>query len=115
MDLINDGWTDIFRNLTGIAAKLASRKLGRRLTGAERAELMELSDYKKMNFIRARAEDVVKDPSVAESLKPWYRQFCKRPCFHDEYLDTYNRDNVTAWVSPRPVFRLEISTTKWIA
>ncbi len=95
VDLINDGWTDIFRNLTGIAAKLASRKLGRRLTGAERAELMELSDYKKMNFIRARAEDVVKDPSVAESLKPWYRQFCKRPCFHDEYLDTYNRDNVT--------------------
>ena len=95
VDLINDGWTDIFRNLTGIAAKLASRKLGRRLTGAERAELMELSDYKKMNFIRDRAEDVVKDSSVAESLKPWYRQFCKRPCFHDEYLDTYNRDNVT--------------------
>jgi cyclohexanone monooxygenase len=94
-DLINDGWTDIFRNLTGIAAKLASRQLGRRLTKAERAELMELSDYKKMNFIRARAEAVVKDPSVAESLKPWYRQFCKRPCFHDEYLDTYNRDNVT--------------------
>ena len=95
VDLINDGWTDIFRNLTGIAAKLASRKLGRRLTGAERAELMELSDYKKMNFIRARADEVVKDPSVAESLKPWYRQFCKRPCFHDEYLDTYNRSNVT--------------------
>ena len=95
VDLINDGWTDIFRNLTGIAAKLASRKLGRRLTGAERAELMELSDYKKMNFIRARAEEVVNDPSVAESLKPWYRQFCKRPCFHDEYLHTYNRDNVT--------------------
>lgn len=95
VDLINDGWTDIFRNLTGIAAKLASRKLGRRLTGAERAELMELSDYKKMNFIRARAEEVVNDPAVAESLKPWYRQFCKRPCFHDEYLDTYNRDNVT--------------------
>ena len=94
-DLINDGWTDIFRNLTGIAAKLASRQLGRRLTKAERAELMELSDYKKMNFIRARVEAVVEDPSVAESLKPWYRQFCKRPCFHDEYLGTYNRDNVT--------------------
>ena len=40
VDLINDGWTDIFPNLTGIAAKLASRTLGRRLTGAERAELM---------------------------------------------------------------------------
>ena len=95
VDLINDGWTDIMRNLTGIAAKLASRKLGRRLTKAERGELMELSDYKKMNFVRARAQEIVKDPQVAESLKPWYRQFCKRPCFHDEYLDTYNRDNVT--------------------
>jgi cyclohexanone monooxygenase len=28
-------------------------------------------------------------------LKPYYRQFCKRPCFHDEYLDTFNRPNVT--------------------
>ena len=92
---MNDGWTDIIRNLTGIAAKLASRKLGRRLTKIERAELMELSDYKKMNFVRARAAEVVNDPNVAEKLKPWYRQFCKRPCFHDEYLDTYNRHNVT--------------------
>jgi cyclohexanone monooxygenase len=24
----------------------------------------------------------------------WYRQLCKRPCFHDEYLQTYNRPNV---------------------
>ena len=32
---------------------------------------------------------------TAEALKPYYRQFCKRPCFHDEYLDTFNRPNVT--------------------
>jgi cation diffusion facilitator CzcD-associated flavoprotein CzcO len=38
---------------------------------------------------------VVKDPKTAEALKPWYRQFCKRPCFHNEYLDTFNRTNVT--------------------
>ena len=83
------------RNLTGIAAKLASRKLGRRLTKGERAELMELADYKKMNAVRARAQKIVNDEKTAELLQPWYRQFCKRPCFHDEYLDTYNRDNVT--------------------
>jgi cyclohexanone monooxygenase len=94
-DLVSDGWTDIFRNLTGIAAKIAGRKLGRRLTNAERAELMELSDYRKMNSVRARVDAIVKDPATADELKPWYRQFCKRPCFHDEYLDTYNRDNVT--------------------
>jgi len=28
-------------------------------------------------------------------LKPWYRQFCKRPTFNDEYLPTFNRPNVT--------------------
>ncbi|HIG44317.1 MAG: NAD(P)/FAD-dependent oxidoreductase [bacterium] len=94
-DMVSDGWTDIFRNLTGIVAKLAGEKLGRRLTKSERGELMELSDYKKMNQVRARAEEIVNDPDTAEALKPWYRQFCKRPCFHDEYLPTYNRPNVT--------------------
>jgi len=93
-DLVADGWTDIFRNLTGIAAKTASRKIGRRLTSRERAALMEFADYKKMNGVRERAEAVVRDPETAEKLKPWYRQFCKRPCFHDEYLPTFNRPNV---------------------
>jgi cation diffusion facilitator CzcD-associated flavoprotein CzcO len=94
-DLVHDGWTDIFRNLTGTAAKQASRKLGRPLTSAERAELMELADYRKMNQVRARVDAIVRDPVTAAALKPWYRQFCKRPCFHDEYLQTYNRPNVT--------------------
>jgi cation diffusion facilitator CzcD-associated flavoprotein CzcO len=47
-----------------------------------------------MNQVRARVDAFVKDPEVAAKLKPWYRQFCKRPCFHDEYLQTYNRPNV---------------------
>ncbi len=93
-DLVADGWTDIFRNLTGVAAKTASRKLGRRLSSREKAELMEMSDYKKMSEVRARAQAIVEDPETAEKLKPWYRQFCKRPCFHDEYLPTFNRANV---------------------
>ena len=94
VDLVGDGWTEIMRELTGIAAKTASKKLGRRLTKAERGQLMELADYKKMNQVRARAEQIVNDPETAEALKPYYRQFCKRPCFHDEYLDTYNLPNV---------------------
>ncbi len=94
-DLVHDGWTDIFRTVTGTAVKDASQKLGRRLTGAERGELMALADYRKMNQVRARVDAIVKDPETAAALKPWYRQFCKRPCFHDEYLPTYNRPNVT--------------------
>ena len=95
VDLVHDGWTDIFRNLTGNAAKQASRKIGRRLSGEERAEVMQIADYRKMNQVRARVDELVGDPAVAAKLKPWYRQFCKRPCFHDEYLQTYNRPNVT--------------------
>jgi cyclohexanone monooxygenase len=55
---------------------------------------MALADYRKMNQVRARVDAIVKDPETAAALKPWYRQFCKRPCFHDEYLDTFNRPNV---------------------
>jgi cyclohexanone monooxygenase len=94
-DLVHDGWTDIFRNLTGAAAKEASRILGRRLNSSERGEMMAIADYRKMNQVRARVDELVKDPATAALLKPWYRQFCKRPCFHDEYLQTFNRPNVT--------------------
>src|SRR5262249_59540958 len=48
----------------------------------------------KMNEIRARVDDTVAPTNAAESLKPWYRQFCKRPTFNDEYLATFNRPNV---------------------
>ena len=55
VDMVHDGWTDIFRSVTGTAAKEAARKLGRRLTREERAELTTLADYRKMNQVRARA------------------------------------------------------------
>ncbi len=48
-----------------------------------------------MQEIRDRAAAIVNDPATAEALKPYYRQFCKRPTFHDDYLATYNRPNVT--------------------
>ena len=48
-----------------------------------------------MEEVRARVDAIVSDPATAEALKPWYGYFCKRPCFHDEYLQSFNRDNVT--------------------
>ena len=88
-DLIQDGWTEIIRNLISMA-----NYRGRGLRRNEIAELIELADFQKMEKVRARAQEVVDDPGIAESLKPYYRQFCKRPCFHDEYLPTFNRSNV---------------------
>ena len=55
---------------------------------------VEIVDFQKMEKVRARADALVKDPKTAESLKPYYRQLCKRPCFHDEYLQAFNNDNV---------------------
>jgi cyclohexanone monooxygenase len=89
-DLVGDGWTDIIRNILLIgrqtqAAGEAPRSL---------QELMQLADFKKMEQIRSRVDALISDPATAEALKPWYNQFCKRPCFHDDYLPTFNRPNV---------------------
>lgn len=95
VDLVADGWTELFSTITAAAVRRQAAALGRPITPAEKAELMELADFKKMNQIRDRICSIVKDEKTAESLKPWYRQFCKRPCFHDDYLATFNRANVT--------------------
>lgn len=89
-DLVNDGWTDIIGNIL----LLARRKAEAGEPVENPAELMQLADFKKMEQVRARVDQEVRDPAKAEALKPWYNQFCKRPCFHDEYLATFNRPNV---------------------
>jgi len=88
-DLVNDGWTDIIGNLLVLMGK--QNEAG---GAADLATTMQLADFKKMESIRARVDAVVRDRSKAEALKPYYNQFCKRPCFHDEYLDAFNRPNV---------------------
>ncbi|MCP5067890.1 MAG: NAD(P)/FAD-dependent oxidoreductase, partial [bacterium] len=90
-DLVNDGWTEIITKLvagirTGKSNDLSAEGIG---------QAVELADFEKMESIRARVESIVEDPATAEALKPYYRQFCKRPCFHNEYLETFNRANVT--------------------
>ncbi|MCV7445589.1 NAD(P)/FAD-dependent oxidoreductase [Mycobacterium paraense] len=84
-DLVADAWTSITRKLP------VMRQGG---DGAP-APNIELADFAKMEEIRARVDEIVADPGTAEALKPWYGYFCKRPCFHDDYLQTFNRDNVT--------------------
>jgi cyclohexanone monooxygenase len=91
-DLVSDGWTDIIRNLGAAVAARAAQ--GGNLSPQELGRQMELSDFRKMNQVRARVDALVKDPATAEALKPWYRQFCKRPTFNDDYLPTFNRPNV---------------------
>lgn len=89
-DLVNDAWTSIVKKLfmmrqTSVAG----------MSDEERLRTVDLADFAKMEEIRARVDSIVVDRANAEALKPWYGYFCKRPCFHDEYLQTFNRDNVT--------------------
>jgi cation diffusion facilitator CzcD-associated flavoprotein CzcO len=85
-DLVMDGWTDLARRIR--SRIMALPKEG--LTPARMMEAYEDSDFEKMEEIRARVEAIVEDPDTAEGLKAWYRQLCKRPCFHDEYLQAFN-------------------------
>jgi cyclohexanone monooxygenase len=90
-DLVNDGWTDIIRKLLVMV-----QKDGDAASSPDAiAKTMELADFEKMEQIRSRVDALVNDPATAAALKPYYRQFCKRPCFHDEYLGAFNRPNVT--------------------
>jgi cation diffusion facilitator CzcD-associated flavoprotein CzcO len=87
-DLVQDGWTDISKRIRDRMVAM----VGEGATFGPEAMLRayEESDDEKMTEIRARVDAVVRDPATAAALKPWYRQLCKRPCFHDEYLQAYN-------------------------
>lgn len=90
-DLVCDGWGEIARNVAARLNEMGNPKL----TPEEMTELRELEDFKAMERIRRRVDDIVEDDATAEALKPWYKFLCKRPGFSDEYLPTFNRSNVT--------------------
>ena len=80
VDLIDDGWTHNF--------------LDARDADIEGADPTQMANFRKMENIRQRIGEVINDPERAEALKPWYNYFCKRPCFSDLYLQSFNRANV---------------------
>ncbi len=84
VDLIQDGWGEmLYVDTRGPAAT------------KEHEAALERIDFENMERVRQRVAAIVKDPTTAESLKPYYNQLCKRLCFHDEYLPTFNQPNVT--------------------
>ncbi|MBW2421134.1 MAG: NAD(P)/FAD-dependent oxidoreductase, partial [Deltaproteobacteria bacterium] len=88
-DLVADGWTrnaDIQKTLFSLGADASPQ---------ETAVLGELVDFQRMNEIRDRVDDIVEDEKTAAGLKAWYRLFCKRPSFSDNWLPMFNRPNVT--------------------
>ena len=60
----------------------------------EKIRRQENANIDYMMRIHKRIDEVVKDEATAEALKPWYMFMCKRPCFHNDYLPTFNRPSV---------------------
>jgi cation diffusion facilitator CzcD-associated flavoprotein CzcO len=82
-DLVDDGWTEVMWENTQRSTD----------TPEEAAEL-ERVDFEVMDRIRSRVDEIVEDRETADNLKAWYGKHCKRVCFHDEYLPSFNRPNV---------------------
>jgi cation diffusion facilitator CzcD-associated flavoprotein CzcO len=92
-DLVQDGWTDISQRIRDrVVANLGQS--GTPFGPEAFRQAYEESDDEKMTEIRARIDSIVEDRPTGENLKAWYRQLCKRPCFHDEYLQAFNLPNV---------------------
>ena len=94
--------------LSGKVADFKERKQYERpLTPQEMIARQLDTNFRIMEQIRARVDAIVKDPKTAAALKPWYPYGCKRPTFHDEFLPTFNRPNVTLVdTAPRGVQRI---------
>lgn len=92
-NLVDDGWTH-FPSFSGLVG--TTRSIGLNASNvSEYVEALHRLDFPRQQSIRDRVTDTVKDPVTAAVLQPWYPGWCKRPCFHDEYLDAFNLPNVT--------------------
>jgi cyclohexanone monooxygenase len=89
-DLVADQWTEVW----GVPPLMLPSD-GSEPDLVSYRRLVEKNDFEQMERIRARVDEVVADPAIAELLKPYFTTHCKRPCFNDEYLRVFNRPNVT--------------------
>jgi cyclohexanone monooxygenase len=83
-----------------VAARMGSKKMEDQrgeiegIPMEEKIRRQENANIEYMMKIHHRIEEIVKDQATAESLKPWYMFMCKRPCFDNDYLPTFNRPSV---------------------
>ena len=98
-DLTDDGWTRHYA-----AVQNPPRTKGAGIE--EFIRTAEELDFAIMEEHRKRIDELVTNAEVAAALKPYYRYLCKRPCFHDEYFDAFNRPNVTLVDCPAGIERI---------
>ncbi|MDT5075559.1 MAG: hypothetical protein QOJ80_196 [Mycobacterium sp.] len=98
-DLTDDGWTHHY-------ARVQNPPRRKGMSIEEFIRNAEELDFGIMEEHRQRIDQLVTKPDIAAALKPYYRYLCKRPCFHDEYFEAFNRDNVTLIDCPTGVERI---------
>ncbi|KIW36226.1 uncharacterized protein PV06_11497 [Exophiala oligosperma] len=91
-DLVQDAWTS-FPSFSGLVGSPRIKDIPPEKT-AQYVQSLHTLDFPRQDAIRTQVDDLVKDKATAEALKPWYPGWCKRPCFHDEYLPTFNQPHV---------------------
>ena len=93
---LKPGWQAIRREkaLRGPPLTEEQQAIRDAMTREEKIRRQENANIDYMMRIHKRIESIVKDEATAEALKPWYMFMCKRPCFHNDYLPTFNRPNV---------------------
>jgi cyclohexanone monooxygenase len=92
---LREGWQAKRR----VAARVDAKRMeeGGELVGVSREEKIRRQENANIDYmmrIHKRIEEIVNDKAAAEALKPWYMFMCKRPCFDNDYLPTFNRPNV---------------------
>ncbi|KAI3396947.1 hypothetical protein diail_11560 [Diaporthe ilicicola] len=89
---MTDGWTKL-KTFAAFTGRSDAPVMTKDVVQSHVNDYIEL-DAPYQDRIRQRVDEVVRDPQTAKALKPWYPTWCKRPGFHDEYLDTFNLPNV---------------------
>ena len=93
---LEPGWQAKRRKRAMTEPPLSAMQVEKRasMTREEKIRRQEQANIEYMMRIHRRIDEIVEDPATAESLKPWYMFMCKRPCFHNEYLSSFNLPNV---------------------
>lgn len=90
VNMVDDQWS----KAPSYSALMGGNKPVSMETVAQHIGELHAMDYPRTERIRQRAAELVKDQTTAASLQAWYPTWCKRPCFHDEYLQAFNLPSV---------------------
>ena len=93
---LEPGWQNKRRSkvLAAVENSLEKRAAKGASSPEEKLKKQENANIDYMMRIHKRIDEIVDDSATADALKPWYMFMCKRPCFHNEYLPSFNLPNV---------------------